>query len=134
MSNVYKRGKTCAKLGSEVNHMLDISLEFRKGILFVRLMGELTKDTIYKLERDVTTLILEQGIHNVVFNVSGLSTIDLKGIHGLFHSYEMTHQNQGKSMLCGLESGEVKERIKRSRLLQYMCETNDELSAFSIIE
>lgn len=113
---------------------LDINMEFRKGILFIRLEGELTKDTAWKLNRDVTDLIKETGIRNVVFNVENLVAIDMKGISTLFYNYELCKQNQGKSLLCGVNHTMVRNRIKNSRLLKYMYETSDELSAFRIFE
>ena len=52
--------------------MLDINFEFRRGILFIRLKGILSKATINDFDSLVTTLIRDNGIRNVVFNVSEL--------------------------------------------------------------
>lgn len=111
--------------------MLEISLEFRKGFLFVRLIGSLNRNTTSKLEEEVTSLIQKNGITNVVFNMDELNELDLKGVHGLFHSYEVCTKNNGVTLICGLQNSSVKERIKKSRLLQYFKETNDELEAFA---
>ena len=46
--------------------MLSVGTEFRKGILFVRLKGELTKDTIDKLNKKVTNIVKENGINQKV--------------------------------------------------------------------
>ncbi len=113
--------------------MLDISTEFRKGILFIRLTGELTKNTVSKLNEDVTTLIKDNGIRNVVFNIKGLKTIDMKGINALLYNYELSRNNNGKSCVCGIDNTLVSHRIKNSRLLKYMYETSDELGAFNIM-
>lgn len=110
--------------------MLEINMECRKGILFIRLGGELTKDTVGKLNEEVTDLVKQAGIRNVVFNIENLIAIDMKGISTLFYNYELCKNNKGKSMLCGVEKTVVKQRIINSRLLKYMNETNDELSAF----
>jgi anti-anti-sigma factor len=114
--------------------MLDIYFEFRRGVLFIRLMGSLTKNTIKKLDNDVTTLIRDNGIRNVVFNVSGLTKIDLRGISRLFYNYELCKRNSGVSLLCCVDNKSVYEKIKSSRLLKYMVDLNDELSAFNFIE
>ena len=114
--------------------MLEINMECRKGILFVRLEGELIKDTVNKLNKEVTELVKEAGIRNIVFNVEHLISIDMKGISTLFYNYELCRNNKGKSMLCGVERTIVKQKIINSRLLKYMNETNDELSAFHIFE
>lgn len=114
--------------------MLEINMECRKGILFIRLGGELTKDTVFKLNEEVTELVKEAGIRNIVFNVENLISIDMKGISTLFYNYELCKNNRGKSMLCGVENTAIKQKLVNSRLLKYMNETNDELSAFHIFE
>ena len=114
--------------------MLEISLEFRKGLLFVRFFGSLTKITVHQLEEEVTQVIEEHGIREVVFNMEDLVELDLKGIHGLFHSYEVCSKNHGKIFVCGLRNRTVKERMGKSRLLHYLLETKDELSTFSYTE
>lgn len=114
--------------------MLDINFEFRRGVLFIRLKGVLTKNTIGKLDLEVTTLIRDNGIRNVVFNVSELSRIDLKGISRLFYNYELCKKNRGVSLLCCVNNKDIHERIKGTRLLNYMVDVCDELSAFNFIE
>ncbi len=113
--------------------MLECIVEFRKGIFFVRLYGELTKNTVSKLESEVTNLIKIVGIKNVVFNIQNLTKIDLKGINALFYNYEICKQNSGVSLLCGVNNN-VNYIIKHSRILNYIKETENELSAFKIIK
>ncbi|MDD4809372.1 MAG: STAS domain-containing protein [Bacilli bacterium] len=108
-------------------------MEFRKGILFVRLEGVLTKSTTDKMNSEVTTLIKDNGIRNIVFNISNLTSIDIKGINSLIYNYEICQNNQGKSLVCGINNQIVRDRIKNSRLLNYMYEASDELSAINII-
>ncbi len=114
--------------------MLDINFEFRRGVLFIRLKGILTKVTIKKLDSDVTSLIRDNGIRNVVFNVSDLDRIDFKGISRLFYNYELCKKNRGVSLLCCVDNENIHEKIKGTRLLKYMVDVNDELSAFNFIE
>ena len=114
--------------------MLDINFEFRRGVLFIRLKGILTKKTVPKLDSDVTTLIRDNGIRNVVFNVSELSRIDLRGISRLFYNYEICKKNRGVSLLCCVDNDDIHEKIKSTRLFKYMVDVSDELSAFSFIE
>lgn len=114
--------------------MLDISFEFRRGVLFIRLVGVLTKNTVKKLDSEVTTLIRDNGIRNVVFNVSDLKKIDLRGISRLFYNYELCKRNRGVSLLCCVNNESMHDRLKDTRLFQYMVDLNDELSAFNFIE
>ena len=114
--------------------MLDINFEFRRGILFIRLKGVLSKTTINDFDSSVTTLIRDNGIRNVVFNVSDLNKIDLKGISRLFYNYELCKRNRGVSLLCCVDNYNIHEKIKSTRLFKYMVDVNDELAAFNFIE
>lgn len=114
--------------------MLDINFEFRRGVLFIRLSGELTKNTIKQLDKEVTILIRDNGIRNVVFNVSKLKKIDLKGISRLFYNYELCKKNRGVSLLCCIDNNNIHNKIESTRLFQYMTDLKDELSAFGFIE
>lgn len=117
----------------EGDSLLDIDMEFRKGILFVRLYGVLVKNTISKLHKEVTDLIKDNGVCNVVFNIKGLDSIDCYGINALLYNYELCKQNNGKTLLCGINNTLVKHRLNNSRLLNYMYEISDELSAINAI-
>lgn len=111
--------------------MLSSILEFRKGILFVRLEGILDKNTIFKLN-EVINLVKENDINNIVFNVEKLTLIDIKGINTLLYIYELCRNKNGKSLLCGINSN-VEKRIKQSHILKYIPEAQNELRAFDII-
>lgn len=113
--------------------MLEIDMEFRKGVLFIRLTGDLTKDTVDVLDREVTQMILKNGIGNVVFNIRNLDSIDLEGIQALLNNYKVSTKYHGKALVCGLADSSVKRRIQNSKLLNYMFETSDELSAINLI-
>ena len=112
--------------------MLEIDIESRKGILFVRLDGELCQNTIDKWNEDVKDLLIGAGIRNVVFNVSNLTRIDFKGINSLLYGYELCKNNHGKIVLCGIND-EIREKIKKSRILKYINESDNELSALKLI-
>ena len=112
--------------------MLNVGTEFRKGILFVRLKGHLNKDTISKLNKRVTNVVKENGIRNIVFNFTNLKSIDIKGINSIFYNYELCKNNDGRSMFCG-NNDKIRNRLKKSRLINYIYETKDELSAIRIL-
>lgn len=113
--------------------MLNIDMEFKKGVLFVRLNGILDEKTVDKLNDEVTELIRDNGVNNIVFNIEGLSTIDSYGINALLKNYELCHKERGQTLLCGIENPLVKYRLNNSRILKYMYETSDELTAIDII-
>ena len=112
--------------------MLNVGTEFRKGILFVRLRGHLNKDTINKLNKKVTNVVKDNGIRNIVFNFTNLKSIDIKGINAIFYNYELCKNNQGRSLMCG-NNNKISKKIKKSRLINYVYEIPDELSAIKIL-
>lgn len=117
----------------EGDKLLSINIEFHKGILFIRLDGELTKNTIDKLKNDVTNMIKDNGIRNIVFNMSNLNCIDYYGINALLNNYEICHNNKGRSLMCGISDSVIGHQIRNSRLLNYMNETSDELTAINAL-
>lgn len=112
--------------------MLNVGTEFRKGILFVRLKGHLNKDTINKLNKRVTNIVKDNGIRNIVFNFTNLKSIDIKGINAIFYNYELCKHNEGRSLMCG-NNDKIRNKLKKSRLINYIYETTDELSASKIL-
>ncbi len=110
--------------------MLEINMEFRKGILFVRLIGKLTEYTVSVLEKEVTRVVKEYGIANVVFNVSGLTELDQVGMQALIQNVH----SQGKLVICGLEQKEMKKEMKKQHMFDYLMEVSDELSALHYLE
>ena len=111
--------------------MLSINTEIRKGILFVRLVGDLNKHTVDTFNEEVTSMVKDNGISNIVFNFNELNAIDMKGINALFYNYELVNNNNGKTLICNMSNNRVKHRINNSRLLNYMNEVSDELTAFN---
>ena len=49
--------------------MLKVLMEFRKGILFIRLYGTLSKNTLDTFNKEVKEVIINSGIRYVVLNI-----------------------------------------------------------------
>lgn len=105
--------------------MLEINMEYRKGILFVRFIGSLNKRTLKNLYQ--VDEVLNKGISCVVFNLQELVEIDERGIDSLWEEYQIVKKYGGVAFLCGIYNRNVKRRLKRSRILTYMNEIQDEL-------
>ena len=98
---MYKYFFLCAKLIRKGDIILTVNVLYRDNILLVRLKGELTKDTVYKLDKKVTKKVEGNECYNLVINVSNLKFIDYKGINKLLYNYEIVKKNKGKVLLCG---------------------------------
>ncbi len=80
--------------------MLKINMEYRKGILFVRLKGELNKYTYEGLDKSLAPIIEDQGIKYLVVNVDYLNVLDKYGIKALEKKVQDTSNNGGMTLIC----------------------------------
>ena len=108
--------------------MLDINMEFRKGILFVRLKGVLDIYTLESFKEEVSNLIRKNGIKYLVMNLNNLEYIDDLGINQLIRDYRQIASINGKVVVCGIE-----EKNYPKKLLKDTYKSNNELSALNIL-
>ena len=101
--------------------MLDIDIDSKMGILFVRMFGKLTKETRSKLNEEVIHLIHKVGIKNIVLNIQNLNYIDKYGMKTIEKCYKICE----KSFICLNEN-----QIKLINNLKYV---TDEMTAFNLI-
>lgn len=112
--------------------MLEINLEFVRGMLFVRLEGVLDCNTYTKLSDCLDTMIHEKGLKYFVINLEYLDFIDERGIQAIIDRYFDVTLHDGKLVVCGynhqfqnhLEIEDVFEKIDR---------TSNELGALKLI-
>lgn len=102
--------------------MLNLNMEYKSGVLFVRLIGSLNKLTSFKLSDTLIPIITSQGIKNLVYNFSELSSIDECGFKTLLLGYNAILNNNGNVLV-------VNNRFK----LEYFKEVENELSALKIL-
>ena len=134
MSNPYSTDFYSGKVSIEGDSLLQTLVEYRKGILFIRLIGNLVKETVPILEIDVNTIIKENQIRYIVINMEELENIDRKGIHMLYYIYELSKKNKGNTLICNLKKEDVKKRLKQNRIFHYIKEIRNELVAFELIK
>lgn len=103
--------------------MLKMDMEYRYGILFVRLTGSLNKNTSYKLTDTLVPLIVSQGIKNLVYNFDELLTIDDIGGKSLLMGYNAVVNNNGNVLV-------VNNRFN----LTYLKEIENELTALKLLK
>lgn len=102
--------------------MLNINMEYIKGVLFVRLKGSLNSSNASKLIDNLIPILMNHGINKLVYNLSELSSIDEVGTKSLFMGYNTILNNYGNVLVV-----DNKFRIK------YFKEVKDELSALMIL-
>lgn len=111
--------------------MLTVDMEALKGILFVRLKGEFNKNTIDVFNNEVTSLVKDSLIRNVVFNLKDVSNIDKNGILEIMNNYFWCLNNNGLSLLCFVPD-KIKYKLDKTDILKHMYLAKDELDAVRI--
>lgn len=84
--------------------MLDIDMKFIKGVLVIRLKGDLTLDTSYKLEEEFYKVIKKSGEKYCMFNLENINIIDKTGINSIKNCYYRILKNGGKFILKGMNN------------------------------
>lgn len=103
--------------------MLKINMEYRKGILFIRLKGELTENTYKSLNNYLIPIINNQGLKYIVYNLSSISLIDEYGKQSLEAGIRAVNKNNGMGLIC-------KSNITFNKNIKIV---DDELKALKII-
>ena len=104
--------------------MISINMEYRKGILFIRLKGELTKFTYEKLMNYLIPMIKEKGIKYLVLNLNSINLIDNYGKSALKTIISTTRFNSGIGLICNTKT-KFDESIRVVK---------DELTAFNLLK
>lgn len=84
--------------------MLEIDMEFARGMLFIRLMGVLNKITSNDLKETLEKMVEEEGIRYFVLNLESLDYIDEEGIKLIINCYFNVILKEGKLVICGYDS------------------------------
>lgn len=114
--------------------MLDINMEFARGMLFIRLSGILSKKTSQELKMALDKMIDEQGIKYFVLNLESLDYIDEEGIQLIMNRYFDVTLRDGKLVICGYNH-HIQKRVKKDldQAFQRIESSNNELSALHLI-
>ena len=105
--------------------MLKINYEFRKGIFFIRLIGDLDKNNYYKQENFLEELISYNGFKQVVINTDLLRNVDIYGINYLINFNKILRSKNTKLVLCD------KTNIWRTLFGNQIQHINNELEVFN---
>lgn len=82
--------------------MLDIDVEFRRGVLFVRVIGSLINDTKNKFKQEIENLISISGITNIVVNLDNIINMDKTGLESLYELKNVVEGENGNIVVCNV--------------------------------
>lgn len=108
--------------------MLKINLEYNKGILFVRVCGNLNRRTSYKLSNYLVPVIMKHGIKYLVYNLYELDKIDEIGLKSLMYGKLAINANKGEVYMCEVPTN-LKEKLKTTKIKK----AKDELKAIELV-
>ncbi len=80
--------------------MLKLSFEFRKGIFFIRLIGDLNKESILKIEEELNMLIINNRFKYVVVNTNHLNSVSLDGLNYITKIYYIIRESDSNLVIC----------------------------------
>lgn len=100
--------------------MVDLNIEFTRGVLFVRLAGILNEVSSMDVEEKVFEIIKDGGIRFVVFNIKNLEMSD--SVKLFDKCQKLLEENDGRMLICGDEMSAYD--------LEYV---SDELSALKLL-
>lgn len=112
--------------------MLEINLEFMRGMLFVRLEGVLDTNTYTKLSDCLDSMIHEKELKYFVINLEYLEWIDERGIQSIIDRYFDITLHDGKLVVCGYHQ-EFTKNLEVNSIFSKIEKTSNELGALKLI-
>ena len=109
--------------------MLKIECEYKKGILFVRIIGSINKSTIKDMEI-VDNMINKAGIKYLLINLEKVTIINYCETAKLIKKYKRLIGEDGKLLICGYSKNKMNLEITG---LDSIYLYDREVSAFNII-
>ncbi|MEG0799039.1 MAG: STAS domain-containing protein [Bacilli bacterium] len=108
---------------------MNISYEFDKGVLFIRINGFFTKDCIGLFKEEVIPILEYNEFRYIVFNFSNVKDVDYYGAKNLKKVSKLIRKWNGKIVICNIKNYLLDKIIyykvdKKCKLL------NNELNAF----
>lgn len=99
--------------------MLKTNMEFRRGILFIRLKGDLNKNTIRG--------VIDKDFKYIVLNIDDMYSIDSYSINYINRLYKIINSTSGKMIICD------KFNISK-KILKDIPKIDNEFDAFKLFE
>ncbi len=109
------------------------NIEYKKGVLFVRVNGDLINKNINEFENELIPIVLQVGIKFLALNLENLNSIDNSGVNSLLNIYKLIKSNCGKITFCNIND-KMKIQINESVLNDKFYKTDSELTALELFK
>ena len=108
--------------------MLYMDLEYCKGILFVRLDGNLTRRNVYRINNYLAPVLKKHRIKYLVYNLNSILDVDRSGVDALLRTKYVMKHIQEIVYLC-----EVPQSLKKYLRKLRIKELDSELKAYELL-
>lgn len=114
--------------------MLEINMEYARGLLFIRLNGILSKRTTNDLKTTLDRMIEKEGVKYFVINLEHLEYIDEEGLQLLMNYSINISLHEGKLIICGYHQ-KIQKKVSKDteEAFQNIENSEDELTALRLI-
>ena len=110
--------------------VIKFNLEFRRGILFVRIDNKINKND-FNINKDSLNNIIKQiGIKYIVLNFDKIKSNDYFNIKFIINNYNLIKKNNGKLFLCG----DIDNNLSNKFLNMKIDKINNEIEVFNKLE
>ena len=112
--------------------MFKTDIEFKKGVLFIRVSGVLDKTNSSKLKKEIIPLILKNGFKFVALNLNGVNLIDEYGINAIDEINDAVLRFNGKTTL--IDGKRIEKKIKGTIIDNILYKVKNERVALGVFE
>ncbi len=95
--------------------MLEVNLEFNKGILFARLKGDLVREQVIKINKELLNFLINNKVRYLVYNLYNLNKIDGSGINAILNTKYVINHHNGNICFCETPDN-LKKLLKKMRI------------------
>ncbi len=101
------------------------NIDFRKDVLFIKIIGLFVSSRVKKFESEVIPIILSLKTNKLVINMRDVTLIDKEGINSIIKISDIVNRFNGKVVLCELNDY-LKINFKHSDIFDYCYKTKNE--------
>lgn len=110
---------------------MNTDIDFKRGVLFVRVNGNLVGKKVKQFEESVLPIILGLEARKVTLNLEKVNLIDSIGISSIINLSAIISTWDGKLVLCEINDS-IKTSFINSDIYDYCFKTKNELTSLGV--
>lgn len=110
---------------------MNTDIEYKKGVLLIKVKGLLVGNKTEIFESEVIPIILGLNADRVTISLLDVDLIDNRGINSLIKISSIVNRFNGKVVLCDLNKY-IKNRLKQSDVYDYCFKSRSEKTSMGV--